>query len=183
MARPSKVARLPSEIREAIGALRREGRTIDEILAHLRQLGVEEVSRAGLGRHVQQLDKIGEQMRQQRALADALVARFGSEPDDKLFRVNVEMMHGLLFRFSLAQQEGEAVTLAPEDLMFLTSALKNIAAASKTDVDRIRSIEKRAAETATKDAAEKATKAASERGLSADTVKAIRDHILGVPAS
>lgn len=183
MGRPSKVDRLPPAIREAIGALRREGRTIDEILEHIRQLGVEDVSRAGLGRHVQQLDKIGEQMRQQRVVADALVAKFGSEPDDKLFRVNVELMHGLLFRFSLAQQEGEAVTLGPEDLMFLTSALKNIASASKTDVDRIRQIEKRAAELATKDAAEKATKAANERGLSADTVKAIRDNILGVPAA
>lgn len=179
MARPSKIDRLPPEIREAIGDLRRSGRTIDEILAHLRQLGVQDVSRSGLGRHVQELDEIGERMRQQRALADALVARFGSEPDDKLARVNLEMMHGLLFRFAMAEQKQEEVRLGPEDLMFLSSALKNIAAAGKTDVDRIQRLEKRAAEQAKAEAAEAAVKVAGAKGLSADTVSAIRRAVLG----
>ena len=44
MARPSKIDRLPQELRDAIGDLRRQGRTIDEILAHLRSLGVGDVS-------------------------------------------------------------------------------------------------------------------------------------------
>ena len=64
MARPSSISRLPPEIREAIGALRQDGRTIDEILAKLRELApAAEVSRSALGRHVQVLDRIGEQLR------------------------------------------------------------------------------------------------------------------------
>jgi len=55
MARMSTVDRLPPEVRELIERLRGNGRTIDEILAKLRDLDAE-VSRSALGRHIKLLD-------------------------------------------------------------------------------------------------------------------------------
>jgi len=182
MARPSKIDRLPEAVKSAIGDLRRAGRTIDEILAHIRSMGVGEtdVSRTGLGEHVRKLDELGEAMRRDRAMADALVSRFGEEPDDKLFRVNVELMQGLLFRMSVAERQAEEVTLTPQDVMFFTSALKNIASASKTDTDRVERIEKRAAEQARREAADVAEREATEAGLSKDRAAELRRKVLGV---
>jgi hypothetical protein len=73
----STVSRLPAEVRELIGRLRRDGRTIDEILAKLHELDVS-ISRSALARHTRKLDAIGAQLHHSRAIAEALVARFDS---------------------------------------------------------------------------------------------------------
>ena len=57
MPRPSSISRLPAEIRDKIGALRAEGRTIDEIVAKLEELNVD-VSRSALGRHCKRLESV-----------------------------------------------------------------------------------------------------------------------------
>ena len=40
MGRKSTVKRLPEKVREEIGRLREKGRTLDEIIAHLKTLGL-----------------------------------------------------------------------------------------------------------------------------------------------
>ena len=65
---PSSIDRLPEEIRAAIGKLRTQGRSIDEILAHLGTMDVE-VSRSALGRHVKRLATLQERMRSSREMA------------------------------------------------------------------------------------------------------------------
>lgn len=180
MAHLSKIERLQAEIRERIGQMRQAGATIDDITAFLRDAGHDDISRSAVGRHVQELDAIGARMREQRSIAEALMARLGAEPDDKLFRLNVELMHGLLFRLAVAQQDGGEVQFSPNELMFLTSALKNLAGASKTDVDRIARVEKRATDQATKRAAEAVDKVGKTQGLSRDTIAMIKAEFLGV---
>lgn len=184
MARPSKIDRLPPEIRDRIGALRQAGHTIDEIHGAingaLTAMGAEPVSRSGLGRHLQDLDALGEEMRQQRSLAAALVDKFGAEPDDKLFRLNVELMQGLLLKVNLAARTGQSAALEPQELMFLTSSLKNIVTASKTDTERVERIERRAADQAKRAAASAAAAVGAERGMSKATIDAIKASILGV---
>ena len=60
MARPSSIDQLPETVRAEIGRLRQNGRTIDEILAHLRKLdGIAPISRSALGRHLQHMEKLG----------------------------------------------------------------------------------------------------------------------------
>lgn len=179
MARPTKVDRLPPQIRDAIADLRRAGHTLDEILTHLRGLGVtnEDVSRTGLYHHIVKLDELGEMMRQDRIMADALVAKFGDEPDDKTFRANIQMMQSLLLKLNVAERTGQINPFKPNEVMFLTSALKNLASAAKVDVDRIESHEKRAAAKAV--AQERArvsgaiAQVAAERGISDETMAEI----------
>ena len=59
--RPSKIDRLPPEIRDQIAALRAAGKTIDEIMVELRVLALPPGAlphRSGLGLYIQRLDRL-----------------------------------------------------------------------------------------------------------------------------
>ena len=77
MGRKSTVKCLPEKVREEIGRLREKGRTLDEILAHLKTLRAQ-VSRSSLGRYTKNVDAIGEQVQERRALAEVLAERYGA---------------------------------------------------------------------------------------------------------
>jgi hypothetical protein len=143
----SSIDKLPEEVRAEIGELlERRNLTIDQVLAHLRQLDVpeaQEISRSALGRHAKKLSEIGERMRHSREMALALVDRFGDQPDNKLARVNLELMHGVVMQTITGALDGgeygEAgpVTFDPESVKFLAGALASLAQAQKTDTDRM----------------------------------------------
>ena len=70
MPRPSSISKLDERVRSEIGRLRMAGCTIDEIIAHLRTMQEDiSVSRSAMGRHIQGLDAIGEEMRRARVVA------------------------------------------------------------------------------------------------------------------
>lgn len=154
MPRQSTVRRLPPEIREQIGALIDAGHSLDEITAHLKQLGAE-VSRSALGRYKQHLDKVGDKLRRSREVAEALIAKLGNAPESKALRLNVELMHGVLMDLALsANEEGEAgeggeakakgVVLDAQDAMWLSKALDHLSRASKSDVELITKLKEQA---------------------------------------
>lgn len=178
---PSSIDRLPPELRELIGRLRDEGRTIDEILSKLHELDAE-VSRSALGRHVKGLAEIGAQMRRSREIATALVSQFGEESDNRLARLNIELMHGVVMQTITAAAEaaeggeGAPVTFGPEEVMFLARSLQSLAGADKANAERTLKLRAEFA----KKAADEAAKVAKAKGLSADTVTAIRHAVLGV---
>ncbi len=179
--RPSSIDTLPEETKALIGKLRLQGRTIDEINAQLNAMDVE-VSRSALGRHVQKLATIGERMKLSRDMATALVDRFGAEPDNRLARLNLEMMHSLVLdvmtRQQINEETGEAspVELDAEQVMFLSRSLQSLASAQKTDQDRAVKMREEVAKEATA-AVEKVVK---QEGLSAETAMKFRTAILGV---
>lgn len=181
--RPSSIDILPEEVKAAIGKLRLQGRTIDEILAHLTTLDVE-VSRSALGRHVQKLAAIGERMKLSRDMATALVTRFGEEPDNRLARLNLEMMHSLVLDVMTAQQVNEEtgevtpVQLDAEQVMFLSRSLQSLASAQKTDQERYLKAKLEAA----KEAAKAVGAAATQLGVGKDMRQALMDAALGVAA-
>ena len=70
------------------------------------------------------------------------------------------------------------ITFCPEDAMFLARALKELAAAQKTDTDRTLAIQRETA----KSAANKAEEAMKSRGMSGETVDFIKNAVLGVAA-
>ena len=174
MGRRSTIDKLPKEIRELIGGLREQGRTIDEIMAKLGELDCG-VSRSSLGRHLQRYDAIGEELRRSRAMAEALVKQFGDEPDSRVARFNLEMAHSMLSKLMI-NEEGTIVTLDPKEAMFLTSAMKNVVSAEKTNADRTA----KARAEATKEAADSAGEAMKEAGLSEESVRFWREKFLGV---
>ncbi|MDX2094349.1 MAG: phage protein Gp27 family protein [Alphaproteobacteria bacterium] len=182
--RPSSIDRLPDEVREEIARLRNSGRTINEIMAVLRSLdGIEQVpSRSALGRHLKHQEKVMERIRESRQLAEALSKNFGDKQTSDVTRMNLELLQDIILRATMAgDDEGNAAAFEPKDIMFLATALEKAAKAGKTDFDQqlsaAREIERRAA---TEKAADSAVAAAKKQGLSADTIKAIKQSILGV---
>ncbi len=178
--RPSSIDRLPEAVREQIGKLRQAGCTIDEILAKLHELDAG-VSRSALGRHVKTLDQVAERMRESEVVANALAARFGEEGDEKVSRLNFQLMNSLVFQTLLAASggedgEGEEITLGAKDVKHLAGSLKDLATASKTNADRLLKVRAEIA----REAAAAADKVGRAAGLSADTVEAIKHAVLGV---
>lgn len=131
MARKSTVDRLPGEVRELIGRLRDQGRTIDEIRGKLLELDLD-VARSTLGRHIQHLDRWSERMRWSRQISESLMQRLGEDPDNRVARYNVEMLHTLIMELV-----SKAEDLDPKDVLFLTTGLEKLARAAKVDVDRV----------------------------------------------
>jgi len=137
MHRPSKVDRLPPEIREKIAALRDDGHTLDEIMQHLGKIGLDAdgmPSRSGLGRHVQNLDSLAELINQQRRTAEVL-ARRPDDPGaaDRSLQLNVELMHGLLTRLVAASSVGDDATMSAKEIGFLSRSLQALASAQRAD--------------------------------------------------
>lgn len=191
MSRPSSIDRLPSEIREAIGRLRQRGRTLDEILDHLRGLEIE-VSRSALGRHVQSMEKVGERLRRSRAVSEALVRQLGDAPESQTARLNIELLHSFLYDFLASAEdaaEGEDAKLAaealknPKAMALFAEATERLTKASRHNADFVQKVEERAAARGKRDAAKAAEQTAREQGLSADTIARIKASILGVKAS
>lgn len=187
MVRPSTIDRLPKEVREAIGRLREDGRSIDEILAKLGELAPDAgISRSALGRHVKTLAQVGERMRRSRAMAEALTARFGEEPDDQVARLNFQLLHGIVFELLTrgpgsedgedGDEDGEGMVLDAAQAKALAATLRDITTAQKSDADRVLKIQ----DAALKQAASRAGKVAKAQGMSADKVAEIEHAILGV---
>jgi len=186
MTRPSSISKLPKEIRELIGRLREDGSSIDDIRKKLLELDAE-VSRSALGRHVKNLAQVGERMRRSRAMAEALTAKFGDQPDNQVARLNFELMHGIVFETLTAapgsdeedeseETEGQPLTLDPQQVKYLSGALKDLASAQSIDAARLMKIE----EAALRKAVSRVDEVAKERGWSAETAAEVRAKIMGV---
>lgn len=178
---PSSIDKLPTEVRELIGHLREQGVTIDDILAKLHELGAD-VSRSALGRHIKGLAEVGEQLRRSREIAVALVSRFGEDPDNRVARLNIELMHGLVMQAITATAEGQdgepggPVTFGPEDTMFLARSLQSLASAQKIDTDRLLKVRVEVA----KEAAKAVETVGKAKGLTKETMDAIKHAVLGI---
>ncbi len=95
MVRASSIRRLDPRIVSEINGLFERGRTLNEILAKLRELGVSDVSRSALGRYKQSYDEVIASVRESRQVAEVLVKEFGKDSDPKAMRANIEMMQAL----------------------------------------------------------------------------------------
>lgn len=164
MGRKSTLRRLPPEIQTEINRILSEGRlTLDELLEHLRGIGVEGVSRSALGRQKQKIDKMAARLRQSREMAEALVREVGpSAAEGEQGRLLVQALRGLVMDH-LANLEEDA---DPKSFMAIARALKDMAQANRLDQDfeaRVRERIQREAEKKLDDATARA--AAESAGL------------------
>lgn len=187
--RPSSIDRLPQEVRDWIGRLRDQGCTIDEIITKLRELDKDAVpSRSALGRHLKKAEEVAERIRKSRQVADVIVRRLGESDPDKTTRMNIELMHNILFELATrtSDEDGEPVTFEPMEVMLLAKSLDHLGKASKDDVARTVAIEKRAAEKAKAEALKQTEKAIAGAAGSdgqidgAALLKKIREDVYGI---
>lgn len=176
--RPSKVDQLPAEVRELIGKLRRDGRTLDQIMGKLAELDLPDAampSRTGMFRHIRQLDAITGEMRRQQAVAEAMVERGLVMDEGRTARLNVALAHGLLTKLMFTE-DGTVATLDPEEAMFVARSIQSLASAAKADTDRELKVRAEMA----KEAAAAAKKVATGMGLTRDAVEAFQREMLGL---
>lgn len=175
--RPSSIDRLPTEIREAIGRLREHGKTLDEILDHLRAMEVE-ISRSALGRHVKGMAAMGERLRRSRAMAEGLARQLGETPGDKMARLNIELLHSQVNDLLAAADEEEGGGLDAKGATMLAAAIERLTKAARQDQDFVLKLEARVKDEAAKSVAS----AGRDLGLTEETVGAITRRILGIAA-
>ncbi len=180
MARPSKIDRLPQEIKAAIGELRQSGHTIDEILAKLRELKPDiDISRTGLHVHVQRIDSISEAMQKTRVIAEAVAAKLDGASQTQVARLNVEILHGLIFDLLTQSEQGGEVKIDAKQGLLLARALQSLNSGTKTLADMEIKIRREAAEK-TIAAVERAIEG-SEIGDKKKLIEEIRTTIYGLP--
>lgn len=179
--RPSSIDRMDPEVRDWIGRLRDQGRTLDEIIAKLRELDVAALpSRSALHRHLQKADAVAERLRKSRAVADVIVRRLGDAEPDKATRLNIELMHQAVFdMLSNIGEDGEPVTLDAQQVMLIAKALDHLGKASKDDVARAIAIEKRATEKAVKQAEAAVAKHGGAGALTPELKQAFKAMLFG----
>lgn len=188
MKRPSKIDRLGPDIRDLVGRLRDQGRTLDEILAKLHELDLDPdalPSRAALHAHLQKAEAVADRLRLSRTAAEVVVRRLGEAEPDKVTRLNIDLMHQTVFEMmSSIGEDGRPVTLDPMQVMLLSKALDHLGKASKDDIARTVAIEKRAADRARAEVIEQADaaleKSGAFKGLSTEAKEAFRRELFGV---
>ena len=179
MPRQSTVRQLPHDIRDTIGRLLDEGRTLDEIRAALAALGAE-VSRSALGRYKQHMDKVAERIRRSRDMAETLVRATKDAPESKTARLNIELLHAAVLDLTGGEEGGQPVVLDPQQAMYLAKALDHLGKASKADQELRVKIREEARREALEQAATAVEKAAKQQGLTAEQAAFWREQVLGV---
>ncbi|MGN0008684.1 MAG: DUF3486 family protein [Desulfovibrionaceae bacterium] len=179
MGRKSTLRRLPPEIQTEINRILSEGRlTLDELLEHLRGIGVEGVSRSALGRQKQKIDKVAAKLRQSREIVETLVEKTGpSTAEGKQGRLLVEILRKLVYdHLEKNLLGGEEDGPDNEGFFFLAKALKEMSQAARLEQD----FEAKIHDRIQKETIKAVETSAREAGLSAETVEAIKSRILGV---
>ncbi len=178
MGRKSKILTLPEEVVTEINMMLGSGRyRLDDVMAHLRTLGHDDISRSGLHRHSKSVKEIAAAMRRSRHVAEALTKELGpSVEEGNASRRVIEMLQSIMLDTVTDVMLDADQGVDPKAFMLLASALKNMAAAQKLDVDRTEKIK----EQASRDAAKRAGGVAKKQGLTKETVAAIEHAILGV---
>jgi hypothetical protein len=134
----SKIARmLPLEVRQEIEQRWRSGEfTIDELLAWLRERKPEaDISRTGLGRHLAKYKHTFDRIREAQEVAGHCIEQLGENPRGDIARMLPQLL-GALALGTLKDMEEKEAPPETKDLFFLANAIKNIASAEKTSVDR-----------------------------------------------
>ena len=157
MGRTPHLHRLSPKLLNEINRLLSEGRfTLDEIVEHLRSMGVDSVSRSALGRQKQKLEKVAAKLRQNKEITEALTRECGaSSVEGMQGRMLVNILRTLVYD-CLQTRIVDGEEIDPKQFMALGRALKDMAQAARLDQDfetRIRERVEREAEAKLREAA------------------------------
>jgi hypothetical protein len=186
----SKVLGLPLETRRELERAYREGQfKLDDLMDWLRERKLDVasdpakgVSRSGLGRHLAKYKKTFERIQEAQDVAGHCVQQLNENPRGEVGRLLAQMLSALAMD-SLNQLGDDGEPIDSKELFFLSTAIKNLAGAEKTSVDRELKIRERIAkELANKKAPalEKVAEAERSGGLAPETADAIRKAIAEV---
>ena len=173
----SSVDRLPAQLREAVDAAIADGATIDEITARIRAEGGD-CSRSAVGRYSKNMRALIRQQQETDRTVKAWAQELGARPEGGTGRVLIETLQSMVLD-TMADLRGRGELASTQELGRLSHILKRIEATEKLCRERERAAEKAKAEKVEK--AKSAGGAERQGGLSAETVAAIHEAVLGRP--
>ncbi|GAB4184188.1 MAG: hypothetical protein OHK0024_24300 [Thalassobaculales bacterium] len=184
--RRSKVDQLPPEIRGEIDRCLEEGWTLDDVVAHLKILGIEDgPSRSSIDRWNQANRDAKERIRQVADFSAQIARELGSKPDEEQALAVVQLGRTLVGRALRDQIAGDG-DLAAEEVLDFARAVSALSSARRTAVATADAIRKaredarieaeRVAKAQAADAIEQVQK---QGGISAKTAAGLLD-MLGV---
>lgn len=133
----SKIRRLPQELRELLHQMLDQGRTLDEITAHLKALGAD-ISRSGLGRYKQQVDKVAARLRESRNMAEAIMDRMGAQAAaGKSGDALIQMLTTLTTDYMLRRLDDPDAETDVAELRALARTVKERAQAARATQDYV----------------------------------------------
>jgi hypothetical protein len=176
MPKKTKIDKLPPDIKELIGRLREQGRTLDEILAKLQELEID-IARSTLARGLNKWEKHGERMREAKELSKFLISKGGDPQENELLQLNINLLHPAILQ--LMDPDG---SMDPKDAMLLSTAIKNLATAQATDSARTLRERKELKQKITKaiDGVEKEAATGETPASAEDVLKRIREEVYGI---
>ncbi|WP_334128268.1 phage protein Gp27 family protein [Sneathiella sp.] len=177
MGRKSSVTALPPAILKQVQLLIQQGRTIDDITAHLNELD-QDVSRSAVGRYARDFSASLKKYQDAQQVAGLWLKQLAADPSSDVGMLLGEMLKTLAFQTLADMGEGDSAD--PKDIMFLAKSIKDIEGANKLSIEREQRIRERVAKEVASAAADAVDAAAREAGLSAATAAAIRSSILGL---
>ena len=139
MAGISSIRRLPKDVQDCINAWFDAGFTVDEVTAHLKEMGAP-VSRSAVGRERKEWGKVTEEVRKADIAAKALAATFKNSPDSDMAQANVQMLQTLILNFLRTTMQDEKPALKSADFMHLSRAVNALTGARKAEVDTARTV-------------------------------------------
>ncbi|HDR1844050.1 TPA: DUF3486 family protein [Pasteurella multocida] len=180
--RASKVDLLPPNIKTQLAMMLRDkqfsqAQILEEINDLIRDCGLDEsyqLSRTGLNRYANRMEKVGARIRQSREVAEVWVRQFGEMPQSDIGKMVIELVKHLAFEMS--SQYAEKGIAEPKELAMLAVTVQRLEQAESLSHKREQAIRKEMAQLA----AETAEKVVVQAGLSADTVRTIKEQILGI---
>lgn len=178
--RKSTITALPSELRETLDRLIREGRfTINEITEHINQLGAD-VSRSAVGRHHVKVTAQMENFAKAREVATAWVQKFGEAPQGDVGQLLIQMLQTVAFQ-NIGELSGDdGGKVGPMDLMLLSKALQSMVSAEKTSLERQLKIREETRKQVLAEVEKRVNDTAKAAGMGEDQAAFWRQKVLGI---
>jgi len=178
----SKVDLLPADIKTRLAMMLRDKQySQTQILAEIndliRECGLDErycLSKTGLNRYANKMEKFGEKIRQSREIAEIWTKQLGETPQSDIGKLLMEAVKTMAFELTLnADEKG---IKDPKFLNQLALISQRIEMAQSMNYERERKIRKEVAQ----QVAETAEKVVTQAGLSKAAVAQLKAEILGI---
>ena len=174
MATRSSIRKLPEELRAVLDSLLRDDKcTIVQITDHLKTLGAN-VSKSAVHRYSQDFDRMADDIRLTREMARAIGRELKDDIDGNATQMLVESMHALLLKARM--QLADSGDIDAKSVSDLAKAVKDLQTASKSSAE----MRLKLRDQVVREAAAAVDEVSEKQGLSAETVQAIKERILGI---
>ena len=176
----SRIDGLPEDIRDEINRLLRARVPQADIIKRLQQpladKGEPPLSRSGLNRHANKMEKWEARINATRGLADRWMSKFGERPTGQTGEVIIEMLR--IMAFELTQKFGDNIDAEDEDMAATTELISNLAL-SVQRLERASEMSSKREKEWRKAFAQEAETAAKKSGISPDKASALRAMLTG----